>query len=412
MLAFLFPKSYRRYVESPFGVLHGSFGEWLVNSGYSRNSARDHVRRLCQALEGMPPVGVDHVFSHRELSEMFGSAVTKPYRAWLLRATQRAFTRFLDEREQLFVEPDQRRFGQLLDSYREFLVEARGLATKTIEQHMPTVTAFLESAVPASARLEALSPEAVESFVVAASQRVTRHTLQHIVAHLRAFLRFCFDHGLISEQLDRIDTPRTYRDELPPRALPWPLVQGLLSSIDQSSKGGWRDHAMLYLMAYFGLRPSEIVSLTIDAINWQAKTLSVAQRKTRSLLMLPLTEEALRVLEDYLRNGRTPSVHRELFLSCRSPFRPIKHYAVCDVYGKRARESGLPLQGTSSYALRHAFAMRLLDQGIAVKTIGDLLGHRTLEATCVYLRLQTEALRSVGLPVPSEPETSGQARND
>lgn len=45
--------------------------------------------------------------------------------------------------------------------------------------------------------------------------------------------------------------------------------------------------------------------------------------------------------------------------------------------------------------------MRLLDRGVGVKVIGDLLGHHTLESTCVYLSLQTEALREVGLPVPS-----------
>jgi site-specific recombinase XerC len=44
--------------------------------------------------------------------------------------------------------------------------------------------------------------------------------------------------------------------------------------------------------------------------------------------------------------------------------------------------------------------MRLLQRNIGIKAIGDLLGHRSLEATCVYLRLDTAALRSVGLPLP------------
>jgi site-specific recombinase XerD len=44
--------------------------------------------------------------------------------------------------------------------------------------------------------------------------------------------------------------------------------------------------------------------------------------------------------------------------------------------------------------------MRLLDRGVGIKVIGDLLGHRTLESTCVYLRLQIGALRDVALPLP------------
>ncbi len=44
--------------------------------------------------------------------------------------------------------------------------------------------------------------------------------------------------------------------------------------------------------------------------------------------------------------------------------------------------------------------MRLLGRGVGVKTIGDLLGHHSLESTCVYLRIETDMLRTVALPVP------------
>lgn len=44
--------------------------------------------------------------------------------------------------------------------------------------------------------------------------------------------------------------------------------------------------------------------------------------------------------------------------------------------------------------------MRLLGRGVGVKTIGDLLGHQSLESTCVYLRIETDMLRTVALPVP------------
>jgi site-specific recombinase XerD len=46
--------------------------------------------------------------------------------------------------------------------------------------------------------------------------------------------------------------------------------------------------------------------------------------------------------------------------------------------------------------------MRLLRQGVGVKTIGDLLGHHCLESTCVYLRIETDMLRTVALPVPAD----------
>src|SRR5437660_79990 len=115
--------------------------------------------------------------------------------------------------------------------------------------------------------------------------RMRRQSLQHVVARLRAFLRFCFEQVAVPERLDTIDAPRVYRGELPPRALTWPLVQRLLRSIDRRSRLGWRDYAILHLMAHYGLRPSEIVTLTLGSIEWQAKTVAVKQCKHSSDLV-------------------------------------------------------------------------------------------------------------------------------
>lgn len=396
MLSALFPKDHQRYLQSPVADWLTGFADWLVSTGYAHKPAHDHVRRLKQVLEACEWVTSDAVFSVADLTRMFDSARQQVQ----FRATQRAFERYLAVHDHLLLKPEHNRFTPLLDAYRHHLLEMRGLAITTINQHLSTLEVFLAETVPAEASLQELSAPAIEQFVIAAGRRLKRQSLQHTVAQLRAFLRFCHDRGELSERLDRIDTPRTYRDELPPRALPWDLVQQLLGSIDRSCPLGYRDHAMLYLMAHYGLRPSEIVTLTLTSIDAVNKTLRVEQRKTRSILVLPLSEEALGVLDEYLRCGRPASVDPQLFLRHRTPAGPIKHTAVCDVYEKRAKRSGLPLQDSSSYSLRHAFAMRLLERGVGIKAIGDLLGHHTLESTCVYLRLQTEALREVGLPVP------------
>jgi integrase len=191
-----------------------------------------------------------------------------------------------------------------------------------------------------------------------------------------------------------------YLGELPPRAIPWATVQALLQSIDRKQSTGWRDYTILYLMAHYGLRPCEVASLRLDSIDWQAKTLRVEQRKTRSVLLLPLADRTLGVIKRYLNAGRSGSTRPELFLRARGPSGAIKHTAVCNLYQTRATRSGLALQGTSAYCLRHSFAMRLLQRGVGIKAIGDVLGHRGLESTCVYLRLQLDALRDVALPVP------------
>jgi site-specific recombinase XerD len=342
---------------------------------------------------GSAPVDWDRGVSAKFLSQAFASAP--------LQGTQCAVERFLTARRLLFREPPQHRFAPLFERYRRHLSEVRGLTNATLEQHIATAKSLLAHALPADAALQALSAAAVERFVMMEARRIKRQTLQHVVARLRAFLRFCFDHGEIQQRLDVIDAPRAYRGELPPRALAWPLVQRLLRSIDRSSRLGWRDYAILHLMAHYGLRPSEIVTLTLGSIDWENKALYVKQCKTRSDLILPLADQTLRILRHYLRCKRPGGAHLELFLRASTPVGPLTRYIIADLYQKHARQSGLPLQGTSSYCLRHSFAMRLLDRGVGVKVIGDLLGHHTLESTCVYLRLEAGALREVALPLPT-----------
>ncbi|WP_369122663.1 tyrosine-type recombinase/integrase, partial [Paraburkholderia piptadeniae] len=222
------------------------------------------------------------------------------------------------------------------------------MSSSTVEQHLSTVTGFLASACSGRRRLASVRSEDVEGFIDQTSKRLCRQSLQHTVAHLRAFLRFCADRGYTRNRLDVIDTPRTYRGELPPRALDWRTVCKLLHSIDRSSVEGCRDHAILYLMAYYGLRPTEVAGLTLDSIDWENSTLRVDQCKTRSVLILPLNGRTRRVLERYLR-GRPPlaSTHR-LFLRVRCPAGPIKAATVDDIYAKRARLSRLPIRQTCS----------------------------------------------------------------
>lgn len=67
-------------------------------------------------------------------------------------------------------------------------------------------------------------------------------------------------------------------------------------------------------MAYYGLRSSEVVALTVDSIDWIAKTCLVDQRKTHSTLVLPLSDQTLTLVRRFLRHGRPKSPRSELFL--------------------------------------------------------------------------------------------------
>jgi site-specific recombinase XerD len=289
----------------------------------------------------------------------------------------------------------------LIREYTNHLREVRGFADSTVSSHQRTVQGFLQHLHEAGTAVGCVRGSHIESHIAKVSARLCRASLQHEVAALRGVLRFLAMDGRVPAGLDRqIDTPRLYRLEQLPHALPWETVRALLRSIDQTSAMGLRDYAMFLLIATYGLRASEVVAIGLDDISWRHGTLRVHQRKTSAPLELPLTNEVLSALVKHLKRTPPPAPNRRVFLRVRAPLGTLKPTAVTEAFQALVRRSGLSVSYQGPHCLRHAYALHLLKNGTPLKTIGDILGHRTAESTSMYLRLATGDLREVALTVP------------
>ncbi len=393
------PSTRRMIEESPAENEAIAFIEWLRTERYTDYTIDCHIRRLLFVMPRLWADASPPVLQEAELLAVFGRERHPRSRFFVFASTRRVYTRYLCAQGRLVAVP-QPPSEDLIRQYVQYLTEVRGLCVSTRIHHIITLRSLLAHVQRSQRSLQRLSRDDLERFILERSRKVTRHSLQHEVAHLRAFLRYAYDLGLVSERLDALDTPRTYRDELPPRALPWPSVLQLLRSIDCTSRSGWRDLCILHLIAYYGLRPSEVVRLRLDSIDWEQALLHVYQSKIRSPLFLPLDARTLRLLQDYLQHGRADSTSSMLFLRARCPYIPLERTAVGDIFRKRMREAGLPDCVKHVYRLRHTFAMRLLSRGVGMKAIGDVLGHHSFYGTSAYLRLDVAMLRDVALPVP------------
>jgi integrase/recombinase XerD len=411
MLKDLFPVAYPRYLTLPIlGPTLDDFAGWLLTQGYPHATRRKHITRLVGVAAYLQRHG-------HEALEALTLADVQACWQWYNRhqvhaaSTVRVFQQYLAAHGRLPApQPQPCSSSQAyLEQYTHYLQSVRGFAPLTIVQHRCTVTQFLKHLATqhAEVRLTDLTASAIERFLTCVGPRLCRATLQHVVAHIRGFLRFLTLSGVIRSALaHHIDTPRVYRLEQLPRVLAWETVGQLLLSIDRTTAPGRRDYAMLLLIATYGLRNSDIVALTLDDIQWRQETLRLTQHKTGQPLVLPLTKTMGMALLEYLRHERPPSTCRQLFLRARAPIGPLARTAVTDVFQAWSARSGLTIPFHGAHCLRHSYAIHLLRQGVSLKAIADVLGHRTVESTCGYIRLALEDLRDVALPVPSE---EGQA---
>jgi len=405
MLRSLLPKAHPKCLALPLlGSIADGFDDWLAVNGYTPGSRKFAIRMLPHVDADLRrrKVRAVHVLTHSTLHASWRHLMKRfPTNAGTVRSLERYLTAtsvIADDGAVI-----RSATAMLSDEYANYLREVRGFAVSSLSHHRRASRCFLDYLEARQISIASIRPQDVECYVSQTGKRLCRGSLQHEIAALRGLLRFLATDGRVKPGLDKqIDTPRLYRLEQLPRALPWPTVIELLRSIDITSAIGLRDYAMFILIATYGLRASEVVALTLDDVAWRKGVLRIHQRKTASPLELPLTNEVSAALVKHLKRNTPPPPYRGIFLRMRAPMGLLMPTAITEAFQSLVRRSGLDIPFEGPHCLRHSFAVHLLKNGTPLKTIGDILGHRTAESTSMYLRLATADLREVSLAVPGK----------
>lgn len=408
MIEKIYPLTFRRYRELPiFGSILDEYVKWAWERGHTYFTIKAQLCACVRISEFMLGKGVK---SWAEIPHnVFDAAYWKFFEAnhtSVAGSTVRRLEEFLEENKGNPCRPPATlsRAETELNLFLDYLSKAKGFKTHTINSYRIYLSQFLRFIrfEEDKLALQHLTPAKIDDFIVKCAKTLNRYSIQHLVGYLRAFLHYKFNQGVLPFPLHkRIDSPRIYRFEKLPKSLPWCTVKELLDSIDRQTPQGCRNYAIMQLICTYGLRSGEIVSLRLDHIDWRGRIIHIHQLKTGNHLRLPLTDAVAEALIDYLKKFRKGIPCREAFLSMKAPRGRMKSNAVTAALCKEVRLSGLSIKFQGAHSLRHSFAIHLLRQGVSMKTIGDILGHRNAESTCVYLRMATDDLRGIALEVPA-----------
>jgi len=290
-------------------------------------------------------------------------------------------------------------YHELLEGYCRFLREDRGLAKNTVLTYGRYVRDFLISRGDAVSADELAQMTADELLTFGrergASLGVT--AWNHVALSLSAFWRWLDLLGHRTRHLiHAVPLRRTYRLADVPCAIDWDEVQHLLAAVDRHGTNGRRNYAMLLLAASYGLRSCEIRALRLEDIHWDKDEILIFSPKTGRRRKLPLTRPVGNALVEYLREERPAAHHRQIFLSSRAPHGPL-HSRFGRWVARCFEKTGIKAPRRGAHTLRHSLAIHLLRSGETLKTIGDVLGHRSTETTFIYTKLHVEDLRTVAL---------------
>lgn len=292
--------------------------------------------------------------------------------------------------------------GRITEDYTSYLRQQRNLSDATVVGYLPFIRHFLMDRFgPGPIDFSALCAADVIGFISRQAARLIAKRAKTATSALRSFLGYLRYRGEIQCDLAAVvPTVPIWSMTGIPRAIATSDANAALAHCRRDTPVGCRDYAILLLLARLGLRAGEIVSLTLDSINWAAGSLTVTGKRGQPEL-LPLPSDVGEAIANYLQRGRPKSGHRALFLRAQAPVCGFNGPSAISCVVRHALErAGIDSPRKGAHQFRHALACQMLRQGATLIEIGALLRHRSPQTTAIYAKVDLGALRTLSLPWP------------
>ncbi|EKK02285.1 Tyrosine recombinase XerC [Rhodopirellula baltica SH28] len=284
--------------------------------------------------------------------------------------------------------------------FLQYMATERNASDLTIKAYREDLFAFAEwigQAETGRIQLDSLTPQQLRQFQAALQQAgYARTTISRKLASLRSFFKFAMREGMASSNPAKpLRNPRSSRKL--PHVLTSDEVGRLLVAPPAISEAGLRDRAILETMYSSGLRVSELVGLRDGDLDF-SQGITRVRGKGRKERISPLGSYAIKAIQAYAgRRSRSPEAEKlgraaPVFvnrfgniLTTRSVGRMLEKYIAKAELDTR----------TSPHTLRHSFATHLLDRGADIRSVQELLGHKSLTTTQIYTHVSAANLRQV-----------------
>jgi integrase/recombinase XerD len=299
-----------------------------------------------------------------------------------------------------------------VEQFLENMTGKRGLTGNTIAAYrtdLEQLGAFLNQRGVTT--WSAVTRDDIVAFMLFLRERqYANSTVARRTAAVKSFYSFLTKSQVVaSNPTVKIDSPKV--DRCPPHAISVHQVDELLElPLRSSTPEGLRDKAMLELLYSTGMRVSELVALDVSHVDLQNGVVQCIGKRDRERL-LPLKPTAITALEEYLDSGRTQLMRGStkqvdaLFLNHRG--RRLTRQGFWLILKSYSAELGL--ENLTPHTLRHSFAAHMLNNGVDIREVQELLGHASISTTQIYTMLASDGEQEPHFngSFPRTEETSG-----
>ncbi|MFH1972808.1 MAG: site-specific tyrosine recombinase/integron integrase [archaeon] len=262
----------------------------------------------------------------------------------------------------------------------EVELKIRGMSKNTIDTYVFHVKNFLEYNKKHPARISEEDIKAYQAHLMY-DKKIKARTINIILSSLKFF----FGEIIGKDITARIKRPKF--EKKIPVTLSKKEIQNLLETIKNI-----KHRILLELMVSSGLRVSEVVSLKIEDIDFEEKTIHVKSGKGNKDRKTIVSSSVLKLINEYLDTRKNDSEYifekKEGHIGVKLPQLIVKEAA------KKAKIR----KKISCHSLRHSFATHLLNEGVDIRLIQVLLGHSDISTTQIYTKVSTEQIKKIKNP--------------
>ena len=288
----------------------------------------------------------------------------------------------------------------LVPRFLEHLRIERGVSLHTLKAYREDLAAlrvyFKERVALDQPSAPDLTTQRLRSYLAYLhDQNLAKTTIARRLASLRTFLKYLCREGILQRSPALgLRTPRL-RSRLP-SFLSTSEVKNLLDAPDAGTRLGARDRAILETFYSSGLRVSELVGIDLNDLDLEAGMVVVRGKGKRERIA-PLGSHALAALTRWIdKRGQTGErrIRDRAALFLNHTGGRITTRSVARILAKHLKRSGITT-AASPHTLRHSFATHLLDRGADIRSVQELLGHRSLSSTQIYTHVTSQRMREI-----------------
>jgi integrase/recombinase XerD len=281
---------------------------------------------------------------------------------------------------------------KFLKDFLIYLSVEKGLSKNTAESYENDLMLFQKSLSKKKKELAQFSKKDIVDFLeVAKNKNYSPASLCRFLSSIKGFCKYMLiEKNIKDDPTENLQSPKKW--ERLPKALSLEDVMSLLNS-KTSDSTRLRDSAMIELLYSSGLRVSELVSLKLENVNFEAGFIKVTGKGSKERVV-PISERTLKKLKEYIKELRPNLLKNRrsdfIFVTVRGKgMTRQRFWQTIKACGKQA---GLKL---SPHTLRHCFATHLLEGGADLRSVQKMLGHSDISSTQIYTKVSTDRVKKV-----------------